>query len=317
MTTADTSLKTIATQDGLQLAAHVYGRGAAVTVVYVHGLLADSGFWQPLIDRISHQTDNWATHLAYDARGHGHSSWPDRHAVSDFGALADDLARVIDSARGPVVLVAHSIGCFVALEFARDHSHYLREKVTELVLFAASGEEPEWAALRAFRPAASAVRWMRRQGPLDAINAAAHRYLSRRLCALAAHAKPGRAQLVPSPRAVDPRVTADICTNAVSAELAADTVRALANTPVLLVTAEHDKVVPKEQTARLQIQLPSAWTQHVEEAGHSFPMVKAELAAPIVAAAAHRAFASATPPGFHGWPHKPKQRADLRTGGID
>lgn len=282
------------TPDGIRLAATYLGHGP-VTLVYVHGLLADASFWGPLAEYLNTRTAGSVRQVAYDARGHGRSARPDHRANTDFGTLAADLACVITSIRGPVVLVAHSVGCFVALEYARFHHEQLRDRIAEVVLFAGSGEQFAWPALKRLAPAAAAVRWMRRRGPLDAINAAGHRYLSRRLCQQASHAKPGRAQLIPSDYPVDPRVTADICTNVVRARLDPATVTALAGVPVRLVVAERDKVVPAAQTQHLADRLRSASVEHIPDTGHSMPMLTPSAAAPAILAAISSTLASAVP----------------------
>ncbi|WP_433717286.1 alpha/beta fold hydrolase (plasmid) [Nocardia sp. CA-084685] len=274
----------IHTPDRLRLAYTGTGSGE-LTVLYLHGLLADSSFWAPLIEHLTPHVADRARQFAYDARGHGRSDWPRPTATTDFGVLADDLALVIDTISGPVVLVAHSIGGYVVLEYARRHRSQLADRVGEVVMFAVAGEEPDWPALRTFRPAARSLRWMRHRGPLDVINAAGHSYLESKLRSLAAHAKPGRAQLIPSIHPVDPRATADICTNVTVFEVDDDIARSLSAVPVSICTAEFDKVVPPAQSRRVAHRIPGAYLHHIPGAGHSLPLVDpASAAAPIICA---------------------------------
>ncbi|WP_225730999.1 MULTISPECIES: alpha/beta fold hydrolase [unclassified Nocardia] len=276
---------TVHTGDGLRLdATEIPSPTPAVTVVYLHGLLADQSFWQPVIEVATPRISSHASQIAYDARGHGASEWPARHNDTDFAVLADDLATVIDTLPGPVVLVAHSIGCYTVLEHAKRHRSQLC-RVSEIVLFAAAGEEPLWPALRSLRPAAAGLRWMRRRGPLDAVNAAGHAYLAARLRSMAAHAKPGRAQLIPSMHPVDPRVTADICTAVTTFQVGYPLLRELTGVPVRLVTAEFDRVIPPAQTHQLAARMPDAIIDHVATAGHSLPLSDPGRAAAVVEAA--------------------------------
>ncbi|MEU6562577.1 alpha/beta fold hydrolase [Nocardia nova] len=252
----------------------------------MHGLLSDSQFWTPLMSHLAHQLPDNVTQIAYDARGHGSSHRPHRNNDTHLGVLANDLADVIDNSAGAIVLVAHSIGAYVVLEWARYHQRQLRQRVRDVVLFAAASEMPEWTALRRLSPPAATIRWMRRRPVLDSINAAGHAYLSRRLCAMASRAKPGRAQLVPSANPVDPRVTADICTAVTRFSLHPDSERALSHTSVRLVTAAFDRVVPPAQTQRLAQRLPDSHLEAVPDAGHSLPLVEPTAAASVIHAAA-------------------------------
>ncbi|WP_433678825.1 alpha/beta fold hydrolase [Nocardia sp. CA-119907] len=269
-------------EDGLRLdGTEVTSPAPAVTVIYIHGLLADKTFWEPLIESLMPLTGQWASHIAFDARGHGRSERPHRRSDADFGRLADDLACVIDHVPGQIVLVAHSIGCFTVLEYVGRHRRQA-SRVVDIVLFGASGEEPWWPALRTFRPASAALRWMRRRGPLDAVNAAGHRVLAARLRSLAAHAKPGRAQLIPSTEPVDPRVTADICTAVTKFRLATPMVDGLNEIRVQLITAEYDRVVPAAQTQYLATRISGAVLYHLEDAGHSMPLSDPDRAAAAI-----------------------------------
>ncbi|WP_107661061.1 alpha/beta fold hydrolase [Nocardia suismassiliense] len=282
-------VRTLDVGDGMRLALNQTGdSAAALTVLYVHGLLSGTDFWGPLTELLHPQIGSRATQLAFDARGHGRSGWPHRRAKTDFSVLADDLAHVVDSIRGPIVLVAHGIGSFVVLEHARRHPRQVHARLAEVVLFAAAGEEYEGEALRAFKPAAAGVRWMRHRGLLDNVNAAGHRYLSQRLCTLATHAKPGLAQLIPSQSPVDPRVTADLCTHCTTYRLHETTVRTLATSRVRLITAEFDTLVPATQPQQLADRLPGARVEHVAGAGHSLPLTNPQLAAPAILSAVNR-----------------------------
>lgn len=90
------------------------------TVLIVHGLGEHIGRYE----RLAGQLNGWGWHaVGHDQRGHGASGGP-RGDVPDEGSLLKDLALVIDALRadpvlgaGPLVLLGHSMGGYVAARF--------------------------------------------------------------------------------------------------------------------------------------------------------------------------------------------------------
>jgi non-heme chloroperoxidase len=94
----------IETRDGERLYCRDAGSGRPV--VLIHGWTLSSEIWKE-------QTDWLAAHdlrtIAYDRRGHGHSSKPDRGY--DYDRLAGDLSTILEKLDlTDVVLVGHSMG---------------------------------------------------------------------------------------------------------------------------------------------------------------------------------------------------------------
>ncbi len=99
----------------MSLHASVTGHGP-LAIVLTHGLAASEATWAA-------QVPAFAEHhgvLTWDLRGHGRSAPnPQRCAISD---LAADLGRVLDDAGiDRAVLLGHSAGGVVAMQFALDH----------------------------------------------------------------------------------------------------------------------------------------------------------------------------------------------------
>lgn len=286
MTNHTSRTRLIATNGGVRVAITETGsRTAPVTLLYLHGLLADATYFDNLIAELDADAAlaGQVRHVALDTRGHGHSQWPHRHARNDIDALAEDLAAVIDNLHGPIILVAHSLGGFVAQAYARNHPRTFADRVRAVVGFSIAGELPEWRALRPFQKAAAPVRRLRGTR-LDPINAAAHWLMQHRMRALAGRAKPGRAQLVPSADPVDPRVTADFCASVEQFHLDVDTAATIARTSVRLISGQYDVVVPATQTERVAAATGAHLTV-VDGVGHSLPLSNPALAAGFVRAA--------------------------------
>ncbi len=99
--------------------------------MYTHGWIDDSTAWDGVIAAMI-DADSGVEHVAWDLRGHGKSDVPPPGEYTRDHALAD-LARVVEEAGTPVVLVGHSLGGYLSLAHALVHP----EQVRALVLVAA------------------------------------------------------------------------------------------------------------------------------------------------------------------------------------
>lgn len=102
---------------GVQLAGEQHGAG--VPILLLHGLTATRRYvvmGSSGLERAGYRT------IAYDARGHGHSSpAPTRNAYS-YESLAEDLRGVLDELEiDRAALAGASMGAQTALRFALDH----------------------------------------------------------------------------------------------------------------------------------------------------------------------------------------------------
>jgi pimeloyl-ACP methyl ester carboxylesterase len=97
-------------------------QGAGKPVVLLHGLTGTHEYFAPLAIRLS-QTNRV---IAPDLLGFGRSPWPDISYTVDEHLAA--LEQVLP--KEPFVLIGHSMGTLLALEFARRHP----QRVTGLVL---------------------------------------------------------------------------------------------------------------------------------------------------------------------------------------
>src|SRR5436305_6843132 len=102
-------------------------------IICVHGLTANAFCFQALADNLA--SDHRV--FAYDLRGRGDSDKPE--SGYSIPIHAADLAELIDALEldRPVV-IGHSLGAMIALDFA---AHY-PQKLSKLVLIDAGGELP-------------------------------------------------------------------------------------------------------------------------------------------------------------------------------
>src|SRR5262249_3060896 len=105
----------IVTRDGASLFYKDWGNGRPV--VFVHSWALNSDMWQY---QLLHLAGQGLRCVAHDNRGHGRSSDPGRGY--DYDTLAGDLATVIEQLDlREITLVAHSMGCGVAVRYLSRH----------------------------------------------------------------------------------------------------------------------------------------------------------------------------------------------------
>ncbi|MGC8857105.1 MAG: alpha/beta fold hydrolase, partial [Anaerolineae bacterium] len=92
-------------------------QGRGQPVILIHGLAASLHDWDTLIPEL---VKNGFAAYALDLLGHGESGKPDSRAYQ-ISWLFDHLAHWIDSLRltAPPILIGHSLGGYLALEYAR------------------------------------------------------------------------------------------------------------------------------------------------------------------------------------------------------
>lgn len=127
------------TIDGLQMQVAVAGEGEPI--LFVHGFPLSSAMWEPTLERLG---AGWRA-IAPDLRGHGAS---DAGEEASMPRLGRDLVELLDALgeERPAVIVALSMGGYVALEMARRHPERVRALV--LVDTRAEADTAEAAASR-------------------------------------------------------------------------------------------------------------------------------------------------------------------------
>jgi pimeloyl-ACP methyl ester carboxylesterase len=128
--------------DGVQLHVSVTGPAdAPVTVVLSHGWCQDRRTWRHQIAALAEMGHKAPRVIAYDTRGHGHSSATHLHSAT-LAQLGDDMAAVIRryAPDGPVVLAGHSMGGMTIMEYAHGHPDEFAARVKGLLLVSTTAE---------------------------------------------------------------------------------------------------------------------------------------------------------------------------------
>jgi pimeloyl-ACP methyl ester carboxylesterase len=118
----------VASPSGARLAVRHYGAGHGPTFLFTHGWGADQHEWAWLLQSLPQGTRA----VTWDLPGLGGSS----ALLGEYtmSAMASDLDSVVSTVQGgPVVLVGHSIGGMLNLEYARLHPEKLGRQVGAIV----------------------------------------------------------------------------------------------------------------------------------------------------------------------------------------
>jgi pimeloyl-ACP methyl ester carboxylesterase len=97
----------------------------ALPIVFVHGMVGHTGFWNAALAACADRRRA----VAVDLRGHGNSKPPSNGDYSVAGCASDVFAVVDALALGPIVLVGHSYGALVTIEAAAQRPDVVRRLV--------------------------------------------------------------------------------------------------------------------------------------------------------------------------------------------
>ncbi|MFI9410059.1 alpha/beta fold hydrolase [Nocardia gamkensis] len=268
--------------DGIQLSgAHLGPASAPATVVYVHGMLTDSSYWNPLTAYLHQRLDGGIAQIVYDQRGHGHSDPTRSGRRTTMDALVEDLDAVLTTTSGAVVLVAHSVAALVVQAWIATFPHRAR-RLAGVVLLNGCTKFPTV-------PAPANNRWtarrVRRHGiePIEQLHASV--YLAPR-----AYRREPRT-LRTYPRAPGARLTPQYLDSVVdelavyaATTLTPEAVSVMRSIPSWVVAGDLDPVVTPSHAQALAERIWADF-ENVPSAGHSLPYTEpAKAAKPILAA---------------------------------
>lgn len=111
--------------DGINLYYNDYGQKGQVPFIFIHGWISSSEFWRNQVKKLKDKRRI----IVLDLRGHGKSDKPrEEYSIKKF---SEDLESFMDKLGvTKAILVGHSMGGMIALQFTLDH----QEKVEKLIL---------------------------------------------------------------------------------------------------------------------------------------------------------------------------------------
>jgi len=241
------------------------------TLVLLHGNSANAWWWRPMAEVLSGANLRL---LALDFRGHGDSEWvrPPGYAPADY---ADDLARLIPAAGAAgAIAIGHSMGGIAVLAFAARHYRLVRA-VAAIDVAITSGPRRR--------------HYLRR---LRTIPTVSYSDL--------ATAK-ARFRLMPNEGAIAPEIIAEIAEHSIQRTIEGaysmkfdresffgsdglDVAAAIASVqvPLLLVRAEHSRIMTAEAASNARCINPMVELVTIPDAHHHLPLEAPESLARVI-----------------------------------
>lgn len=261
--------------------------GGQPALVFLHGLAASGRYWYGVADQLDGRGRQ--LHLV-DLLGFGRSPWPDlAYTVEDHLAALDAWRGAIGLGEAPLILVGHSLGALLALDWA--------------------GRTPGVAgavlvALPAYRDAAEARRRLVRLSPLHRLTLGSPP-LARAACAAMCRFRPLWRLVAPiAVRRVPPAVARDgvlhtwrslsgTLEHCIFGATWARVREQAARIPLLFVHGDADDTAPIAAVRELTARFPNAELVVVPGCGHDLPLTRPAVVADATArfaggAALHR-----------------------------
>ena len=159
----------VTTADGVPLAVREVGPSdAPLTVVFAHGFCMCMGAYHFQRSRLEEEWGDQVRMVFYDQRGHGQSGRApiETYTVEQLGRDLESVLEVM-VARGPVVLVGHSMGGMTILSHARQFPQHYGSRVVGAALISSAAEGVARSPLGEIlkNPALQAVRFAARYSP--------------------------------------------------------------------------------------------------------------------------------------------------------
>lgn len=237
---------------------HLYYRHAGVTsgspIIFIHGLGGSSEFYSPLIASLGLEKTH-SLHLL-DLEGHGLSPTSAASVIS-ISSYASDFAALAQHAKiSGATVVAHSMGCFVALTLALKH----HELVSKLVLIGPPPNPLPEAAQTGSIARAALVRSSGIAAVVDAVVTAG----------TSARSKADNPMAIAATRlsllGQDPEGYAKGCTALAGVSKALSVQQLEAET--LIITGDEDKVSPPQVCEKYASEIKGAKVHILPQVGH-------------------------------------------------
>ena len=248
----------VARPDGAEIHEEIEGKGRS-TLVLCDGLACDGFAWKYLLPVLAehHRVVHW------HYRGHGQSPLPPPGVAPSIPQFVEDLAAVLDGARvRNAVIVGHSMGVQLALEFHRLHPGQTRA----LVLVSGSPGHPldtfhDTTLLRRALPSLrkGAERFPRMAAALTRVGVRSGLAMEVAMSTEVNASLLRRADLQPyfeHVERMDPRYF--LRSMQAAAEHGAEDHLSAVDVPTLIVAGDRDRFTPTWLSRRMALEIPSA-----------------------------------------------------------
>ncbi|QKX55428.1 uncharacterized protein TRUGW13939_02521 [Talaromyces rugulosus] len=231
------------------------GRNDGPPIVFVHGLGGTVDYWTPLVSA-NKLAETYSLHL-FDLEGHGLSPTSPLSVLS-ISSFAEDIKDVVQHANlsSGITLVAHSMGCLVALAFVLANPG----KVSKLILVGPPPSPLPVAASQGSYARAATVRSQGMSAVVDAVTTAGTSDNTKKNNAVALTAV--RLSLLGQ----DPEGYAKACTALAGATNTLDINQVDAET--LIITGDEDKVSPPALCEKYKSTIPRCTVEVLPQTGH-------------------------------------------------
>ena len=238
-----------------------YGDPKRKHVLFIHGLGASSLAWRDIPEALS----KYCHTITVDLIGFGLSDKPEKadYTIKGFSKFIEDFLETIgikEEEHRKVSIVGHSLGGYIAAEFAMEK----KEMIEELVLIDSSGllKEPT-ELLKKYRKAATEPNPITRYEKVKRVLEDMYTGPSRLLPVAVdlfdlTIEKPGAKQAFES--------TFD---NSTTTQIETEGFKQIEDIPCLIIWGENDKLIPLEYYNMFIENLPKAKHETVADAGHA------------------------------------------------
>jgi len=225
---------------------------AAPALLFVHGFPLNHEIWAPQLQALAVKRRM----IAPDLRGHGNTEAPiGPHTMEQ---MADDLKALIDTRRcGPVMMIGHSMGGYIALVFARRHPHLLAG--LGLICTRAGADTPEGKVNRE-----NLAQRVERAGSVAVVEAMFPKMLApSTYTEQPALGDSIRRMMLATPVTGIAGALRGMAMRADSSDLL-PTIKA----PTLIITGADDQLIPPKESETMAKQIPRAIIHIIPGAGH-------------------------------------------------
>lgn len=262
----------VASADGTTLSARVAGPEGAPVIVLAHSYAMTSAVWLYQLRDLAGEFRV----VAYDLRGHGGSS-PASGREYTTGALAADLAAVIDAtAGGPALVAGHSMGGMAIMAYAQEHPGDAADRLAGAVLVNTASSRLVWRGLLSAGAATlgtieQALRGRGRTAAFTLPRATDLTFVLTRALALGDGASPAHAAFVEE-QLVSSRSEVLTAFARTLGSLDLDDALEQLTVPAVVIAGDSDRLTPPRQARDLAAALPDASLVELAGVGHFAPL---------------------------------------------